>query len=102
VRHLISVLHWPRTTELQSLHNELQGAQQRVQDLDNSGVSDGVSNELQQVEALVRELELELSEKSKALAARRDAERALNKSLKDAIGLIKPLQMAVTDAFGRG
>lgn len=83
-----------KDVELRNLQNELQGAHQRVQELENTGEID----KLQQAEARVRQLETELSTKSQAIAAKRNAERALNKSLKDAIGLIKPLQMHLEEA----
>jgi chromosome segregation ATPase len=46
----------------------------------------------------LKELEHELEEKSKSLATKRENERILNKSLKDALSLIKPLQMHLEEA----
>jgi chromosome segregation ATPase len=83
-----------KDVELQNLQNELQGALLMIQELEKSGNRE----KLQKAEARVRELENELSDKTKALAAKRDEGRALNKSLKDALGLIKPLQMHLEEA----
>jgi chromosome segregation ATPase len=44
------------------------------------------------------QLEHEVEEKTKSLAAKRENERILNKSLKDALSLIKPLQMHLEEA----
>lgn len=46
----------------------------------------------------LNELEHELEEKTKSLATKRENERILNKSLKDALNLIKPLQMHLEEA----
>jgi predicted nuclease with TOPRIM domain len=46
----------------------------------------------------VRKLEADLASKEEQLLAKKEAEKALNRSLKDALGLLKPLQMHLEDA----
>jgi hypothetical protein len=57
---------------------------------------DGNDNE--QLLLQIRAMEEELRETKRLLGTKRDAERALNKSLKDALGLIKPLQIHLEES----
>lgn len=52
------------------------------------GPSDDCSNGVEQSDLRFRAMEDELTETKRLLSSKRDAERALNKSLKDALGLI--------------
>lgn len=80
-----------RDIELRNLQNELHEARAIVE-------KGGSPEKMHMAEKRVRQLEQELDEKNKIVAAKREAERALNKSLKDALGLIKPLQTHLEDA----
>jgi hypothetical protein len=84
-----------KDNELEALQTELTAAKAHAKEVESSGANDQL---VRQAELRVRELENELSEKAKALAAKRDTERILNKSLKDALSLIKPLQMHLEEA----
>ncbi|KAG7352466.1 hypothetical protein IV203_008514 [Nitzschia inconspicua] len=74
-----------REAELQSLREQLERMQRASQDPEES---------IQRVKAL----EEELSRSRNEIAQREHAERVLNKSLKEALGLLKPLQMHLEEA----
>jgi hypothetical protein len=85
-------------TTIQNLQNELQSAHEEVERLQEQVKTTNKNNDepikilLQQAELRLRTVEQELQETKLALASKRDAERSLNRSLKDALDLIKPLQ----------
>ena len=84
-----------KDVELRNLQNELEGARLMIQDLEEN---DGDHDEIQLAEAKLRTLEEEVGARDKELSAKKEAQRLLNKSLKDALGLIKPLQLHLEEA----
>jgi len=84
-----------KDVELRNLQSELEGARLMIQDLEEN---DGDHNEIQLAEAKLRQLEEEVEARDKELSAKKEAQRLLNKSLKDALGLIKPLQLHLEEA----
>jgi chromosome segregation ATPase len=88
-----------KDVELRNAQNELHEAKSSVRELRQIEADGGNSSEkLQRLENRIRELEESIAEKSRIIATKREAERALNRSLKDALGVIKPLQMHLEDA----
>ena len=83
---------------LTNAQDELITLQQQRQVNAKSGADQLSTSQLQQAEIRVQRLEEELQDTKRALASKRDAERSLNKSLKDALGLIKPLQVHLEES----
>lgn len=72
------------------LKKQLQDKTNQVKQLQQSLEANG--------EAKVKELDAQLEAAKKELANREQAEKMLNKSLKDALGLLKPLQLHLEEA----
>ena len=84
---------------IQSLQLNLTQAKDELLSLkQHSGADESTTSQMQQAELRVQHLEEELQDTKRALASKRDAERSLNKSLKDALGLIKPLQIHLEES----
>jgi len=84
-----------KDVELRNLQAKLDEARTLIRELQQNN---GNNQQIHAVKLRVRELEDELAAKNKDLSAKKDAQRALNKSLKDALGLIKPLQYHLEEA----
>ena len=82
-----------KDVELRDLESELDEARRTLQQNDSTD-----HEAFEEAELRVKELEKELEAKNKDLSAKKDAHRALNKSLKDALSLIKPLQFHLEEA----
>jgi chromosome segregation ATPase len=87
-RNVLAAKLAQREAELQTLREQMMQMQKSMQDPSSS--NNAVQN--------VRTLEEELTKARGQLAQREQAERVLNKSLKDALGLLKPLQMHLEEA----
>ncbi|KAL3920170.1 MAG: hypothetical protein SGILL_003397 [Bacillariaceae sp.] len=78
-----------REAELQAMREQLERVQRSVQD-DSSNATTSFQR--------IKSLEEDLTRSKGELAQREQAERVLNKSLKEALGLLKPLQMHLEEA----
>lgn len=85
-----------KDVEMRNLQIELEQARSSVRDLHQNDNRD--NEEIERAEFKVQQLEKDLAAKNKDLAAKKEAHRALNTSLKDALGLIKPLQHHLEEA----
>jgi chromosome segregation ATPase len=88
-----------KESEIADLESKLSTANQELEDLrESAGPDRDRTDEVEQLQLQVRSMEDELKETKRLLGTKRDAERALNKSLKDALGLIKPLQIHLEES----
>jgi chromosome segregation ATPase len=82
-----------KEVELRKVHRELEHAKASLRSFDDEGES-----KLFHTQTRVKELESKLTQVVAELKSKRESERKLNKSLKEALGLLKPLQMHLEEA----
>jgi hypothetical protein len=88
-----------KESEIADLEKKLLTVSKELEDIRGSAAPDrDLRGEVEQLQLQVGSLEEELKETRRLLGTKRDAERALNKSLKDALGLIKPLQIHLEES----
>jgi chromosome segregation ATPase len=81
-----------KDVELRGLRRELEQAKSA------QAFEAGGEGKLFETEARVKELEARLSQTTAELKMKKESERKLNRSLKEALGLLKPLQMHLEEA----
>jgi chromosome segregation ATPase len=82
-----------KETELRKVKRELEHAQSSLRSFDDEGES-----KLFHTQARLKELETQQKQITAELKTKRESEKRLNKSLKEALGLLKPLQMHLEEA----
>jgi chromosome segregation ATPase len=82
-----------KEVELRKVYRELEHARSTLRSFDDEGES-----KLFHTQTRVKELESQLTQTAAELKATRESERKLNKSLKEALGLLKPLQSHLEEA----
>jgi chromosome segregation ATPase len=82
-----------KENELRKVHRELEHARSTLRSFDDEGES-----KLFHTQTRVKELESKLTQTAAELKSKRESERKLNKSLKEALGLLKPLQSHLEEA----
>jgi chromosome segregation ATPase len=80
-------------SQLQQREQQVQSLQQALQNNSNNGGQDNTKHRQAQLQ-----LDQQLNAAKAELAHKEQAEKRLNKSLKDALGLLKPLQMHLEEA----
>jgi chromosome segregation ATPase len=82
-----------KEVELRNIQRELEHSRSALRPFDDDG-----EDKLFHTQTRVKELELKLSQTTTDLKAKRESEKKLNKSLREALGLLKPLQMHLEEA----